>query len=352
MKAKILALLREKKTYVSGQQLSEEFGVSRTAVWKAINRLKKEGYRIDAVPKKGYLLREPDAETATGAASWTEQKDGDARKLPTEIYTRDDISSRLCTEWAGRTLYFYDVTGSTNAEVKRLAEEGALHGTVVVADMQTAGRGRRGRSWDSPAGTNIYFSILLKPDFAPDRASMLTLVIAHAIARCFRETLGLDATCIKWPNDIVIDGKKTCGILTEMSVEQDYIQYVVIGVGINVRRQTFPAEIADRAIALDEAATVISMIDRSKLLADILKFFEEDYEKFLQTDSMKPLQAFYNEMLVNRDREVCVLDPAGEYRGIAKGITETGELIVELPDGSRRRVYAGEVSVRGIYGYV
>ena len=333
MKAKILALLREKKTYVSGQQLSESFGVSRTAVWKAVNSLKNEGYPIEAVTNKGYLLRESE-----------------------EIYSQNDIASRLNTKWAGQTLYFYDVVGSTNAEIKRLAEEGAPHGTVAVADMQTAGRGRRGRSWDSPANTNIYFSILLRPGFAPGRASMLTLVIAHAVAKCFRETLGLSDIGIKWPNDIVMDGKKICGILTEMSVEQDYIQYVVIGVGINVRSQIFPAEIADRAIALDEViakhAQSAARVNRSVLLADILRYFEEDYENFLQTCSMKPLQDSYDKLLVNKDREVCVQDPAGEYKGTARGITETGELIVEMPDGSRREIYAGEVSVRGIYGYV
>ena len=266
-----------------------------------------------------------------------------------EIYSKSEIASRIQTRWAGKNVYFYDEIGSTNVEAKRLAEAGAPHGTLVVADMQTAGRGRRGRSWISPAGTNIYFTILLKPEFAPDQASMLTLVIAHAITKVFRDTLGL-AAGIKWPNDVVIDGRKTCGILTEMSLEQNDIQYVVIGVGINVRKQEFAPEIAERAIALDEVSA--RPVDRSRLLADVMSRFEKDYETFLRTCSMASLQDSYDEMLVNLDREVCVLDPAGEYRGIARGINERGELIVELKDKSLRNVYAGEVSVRGVYGYV
>lgn len=325
--------MREKKTYVSGQQLCEQFGVSRTAVWKAIEQLRKEGYQIAAVPRKGYLLTE-------------DEEDAGA-----EIFTQSELSSRIRTRWAGRPVYFYEQTGSTNLEAKHLAEAGSPHGTLVVADMQTAGRGRRGRTWISPAGTNIYFTIVLKPEFAPDRASMLTLVIAHAIARTFRDSLKLgDRVRIKWPNDIVIDGRKSCGILTEMSVEQDYIQHVVIGVGINVRRQEFAPEIAERAIALDEVCP--QPVDRSRLVAAIMSAFEEDYDRFVQTESMALLKTSYNQMLVNLDREVCVLDPAGEYRGVARGITDSGELIVELPDGSSREVFAGEVSVRGIYGYV
>ena len=155
---------------------------------------------------------------------------------------------------------------------------------------------------------------------------------------------------IKWPNDIVVDGKKVCGILTEMSMEQGYIQHIVIGVGINVRKQEFPEEIRDRAAAIDEQCGF--RISRSQLIADIMEAFEEDYEIFLRTHDLKGLRASYAELLVNQDREVCVLDPKGEYRGIARGINDQGELLVERQDGTVEEVYAGEVSVRGIYGYV
>ncbi|MDE7253086.1 MAG: biotin--[acetyl-CoA-carboxylase] ligase [Acetatifactor sp.] len=332
MKAKILALLRERKTYVSGQQLCEQFGVSRTAVWKAIEQLREDGHKIDAVPRKGYLLVE---EPGTD--------------LTREIYTQSEISSRMQTSWAGKKVYFYESIGSTNVQARQLAEEGASHGALIVTDMQTAGRGRRGRSWSSPAGINIYFTLLLRPGFHPSKASMLTLVMAHAVAEAIEEETGLTVG-IKWPNDIVIQGKKVCGILTEMSVEQDDIRHVVIGAGINVRRQDFAPELAEKAVCLDEVCG--RRVNRCRLLAAVMKAFERDYEAFEAAGSLEPLRASYDERLVNRGREVCVLDPAGEYRGVAKGITDMGELLVELSDGTVQKVFAGEVSVRGIYGYV
>lgn len=345
MKAKILELLREKKervaagtpeseAYVSGQELCEQFGVSRTAVWKAIGQLKKEGYIIEAVQNRGYRLLDQ-----------TE-----------EVYNQADIQSRLKTDWAGQSLLFFDSIDSTNIRAKLEAEQGAESGLLVVADMQSAGRGRRGRGWESPAGTNIYYTLMLKPDFSSDCAPMLTLVMALAVAKGIRQTLRRDSeeaaakVGIKWPNDIVVDGKKVCGILTEMSMEQSYIQHIVIGVGINVRKQEFPEEIRDRAAAIDEQCGFC--ISRSQLIADIMEAFEEDYEIFLQTHDLKGLRASYTELLVNQDREVCVLDPREECRGIARGINDQGELLVERQDGTVEEVYAGEVSVRGIYGYV
>ena len=319
MKAKILELLREKKervaagapeseAYVSGQELCEQFGVSRTAVWKAIGQLKKEGYVIEAVQNRGYRLLDQ-----------TE-----------EVYNQADIQSRLKTKWVAHPLQFFDSIDSTNIRAKLEAEQGAESGLLVVSDMQSAGRGRRGRGWESPAGTNIYYTLMLKPDFSSDCAPMLTLVMALAVAKGIRQTLRRDSeeaaakVGIKWPNDIVVDGKKVCGILTEMSMEQGYIQHIVIGVGINVRKQEFPEEIRDRAAAIDEQCGF--RISRSQLIADIMEAFEEDYEIFLQTHDLKGLRASYAELLVNQDREVCVLDPKGEYRGIAKGINDQGEL--------------------------
>lgn len=325
-KADILAWLKERGDYVSGQEICEHFGVSRTAVWKAIGQLRAQGCRIDAVPNRGYLLLDT-----------------------LEAYGADELKSLIHTKWAGQRLCYFDTLGSTNIQAKVEAENGAPHGTLVVADMQTAGRGRRGRGWVSPAKTNLYFTIMLRPDFAPEKASMLTLVMAHATARAIRAQTGLDCG-IKWPNDIVVNGKKICGILTEMSVERGYIHYVVIGVGVNVREQEFPSEIADKAACLD--AECGAKVSRSALLADIMSAFEEDYESFLAAGNLSCLKESYDRMLVNRDRQVCVLDPKGEFRGTARGITDTGELLVEKEDGESVQVYAGEVSVRGIYGYI
>lgn len=327
MKSEILSLLRERGDYVSGQELCGRFGVSRTAVWKAVNQLKKEGYCIEAVQNRGYLLAQED-----------------------EVFGQNELESRMKrTQWAGHPVTFYSGINSTNLQAKLDAESGAKQGALVVADMQTAGRGRRGRSWSSPAGTNVYFTLILKPDYAADRVSMVTLVMALAVAEGIRETCGMEAG-IKWPNDIVINGKKACGILTEMSVEREYIQHVVIGVGINVGLQEFAPEVAAAATSLQ--AECGRKVPRAALVAHIMEAFEKYYALFLEELDMSPLLEEYNRLLVNRGREVRILDPKGEFTGVSQGIDRTGELLVELPDKTVANVYAGEVSVRGICGYV
>ena len=328
MKSKIIKLLRQRGTYVSGQELCEHFGVSRTAVWKAMEQLKKDGYQIEAVKNRGYLLKE-DASRVFGHA---------------------EIASRLETDWIGHEFRYFDTVDSTNVRAKAMAEEGAPHGTLIVADEQTAGRGRRGRAWNSPAGSNLYYTLLLRPQISPGKAPMLTLVMAMAIAQGIQDMVEAKVG-IKWPNDIVINGKKACGILTEMnlSVEQGSIDYVVIGCGINVAKQEFPEEIRGRAIALEE---ICENVSRAELLNAVLTAFEDDYARFMETEDLSGLKEAYNAISVNFGRMVRVLDPKGEFEGIARGIRDTGELMVELPNKEIRDVYAGEVSVRGIYGYV
>lgn len=275
--------------------------------------------------------------------------------LDTQILNKSDFTNELtgsiCTRWAGQPVCVYESIDSTNAECTRLKQAGAKHGTVAMAMTQTAGRGRRGRSWDSPAGENLYFSLLLTPDIALDKAPMLTLIMAVATARGIGALTGHGAE-IKWPNDLVLDGKKVCGILTEMRMEQNRIDYVVIGVGVNVKDRGFSEELKDKATALETVCGPDVSIRPTRLLETILKAFEDLYEAFVTEGDLGFLLEEYNSLLINRDREVMVLDPQGNYNGIARGITDTGELIVELADGERREVFAGEVSVRGIYGYV
>ena len=273
-------------------------------------------------------------------------------------YDHAGISNLLATKWTGGRLQFYDATDSTNLRARAEAESGAPHGTLVVADQQTAGRGRWGRSWESPAGANIYFTLVLRPDLAPDKASMLTLTMAHSVSRAIARETGLDCK-IKWPNDIVVNGKKVCGILTEMGFGKDGGYHVVVGVGINVRSQHFAPELADKATSLEEEAGSLegeagseTQISRSRLLAGIMSIFEEDYETLMVCQDLTGIWDSYNHMLINRNAKVRVLDPKGEYDAKARGITKTGELLVETADGTVVQVYAGEVSVRGIYGYV
>ena len=251
--------------------------------------------------------------------------------------------------WAGKTILHEKQMDSTNEEAKRAGNAGAEEGIVFWADVQTAGKGRRGRSWYSHEADNLYFTILLRPQIAPDKASMLTLVIAYAVTKAIREFTGLEAQ-IKWPNDIVVAGKKVCGILCEMKLDGTRLDYCVAGVGINVGNQKFAEDIRNKATSLTKQCGM--EIDREGLLQAILGYFEKDYEEFLHYEDLSFLREEYNEWLVNQNRQVCVLEPQGEYEGVAKGITTTGELLVERADGQVQKVYAGEVSVRGLYGYV
>lgn len=326
MKGEILKLLKETDGYVSGQELCRRFGVSRTAVWKVINQLKEEGYEIEAVRNRGYALK--------GAG---------------DVLSEAELLSCLKTEWAGGRTVYFDATDSTNVQAKRLAEAHAPHGTLVVSDRQDGGKGRRGRSWASPSGVGIWMSLILRPEIAPSSASMLTLAAALAVREGIQEETGL-SPLIKWPNDLVLNGKKICGILTEMSTELMEIQYVITGIGINVNQREFPSEIRDTATSLSLEAG--RCFRRSSLIAAILKAFEKDYTAFLKTGDLSLLLEEYNACLVNRGKEVCILDPSGEYRAVAEGIDESGSLLVTLPDGTRREIISGEVSVRGIYGYV
>ena len=326
MKTEILKLLRASGDYISGQELCSLFGVSRTAVWKVINQLKEEGYGIEAVQNKGYRLR-----------------------LNPDVLSYSELKSRIRNNWAGGEIYYYEETGSTNIDAKRLGEEGAAHGTIVVADKQNAGRGRRGRAWQSPAGKDIYFTILLRPSFEPDKASGLTLVMALSVAQAVERKCNLKAG-IKWPNDVVLNGKKICGILTEMNMETDYIQHVVIGVGINVNLDEMPEEISQTATSiLREGGEKTA---RAELLQEVLARFEENYGMYEKELDLSYMREEYNSHLVNVGKQVKVLDPKGEFEGIARGINASGELLIETPDGKVAEVYAGEVSVRGMYGYV
>ena len=325
-KTEVLQLLRDSKDYVSGQQICESFGISRTAVWKIINQLKEEGYEIEAVQNKGYHL--------TGAP---------------DVLSLSELQSRMKTKMAGSHLLYFDVIGSTNVEAKKQAENGAPEGLLVVADKQEAGRGRRGRSWTSPAGANIFMTLLLRPRFVPEKASMVTLVMAVSVAQGIADISGLPAK-IKWPNDIVIHKKKAVGILTELTMETDYIQYLVCGVGINVNQTEFPEEIAKTATSL--CIEMGQTVQRASVIAAVMSYFENYYEKFIQAGDLSAILEEYNDRLVNRNAQVRVLDPKGEFSGTALGINKSGELLVKKEDGSVAEVYAGEVSVRGIYGYV
>lgn len=326
VKEKVLKVLTGAEGYVSGQSLCNELDVSRTAVWKCINQLKEEGYVIDAVTNKGYCLKEcPD------------------------VIDEEAVKARLNTRFFGKNVVFFEETDSTNNVIKKLAEEGAEHGTLAVCEIQTAGRGRRGRSWSSPKGSGIWMSFLLRPGIEPEAASMLTLVTAMAACKAISVKTDINPV-IKWPNDIVANGKKICGILTEMSAEVDWIHYVVVGIGINVNTESFPEDISKVASSIRMETG--KRINRSSLIAAFGEAFEEYYELFLKTQDMSLLKEEYNSHLANLNNKVKIMDASGEYTGTSQGINNQGELLVTDDNGILHVVRSGEVSVRGVYGYV
>lgn len=326
MKTEILRYLKETQDYLSGQELCERLGVSRTAVWKVIRQLQEDGYEIEAVRNRGYRLTES----------------GD-------MFTEAELKSVISTRVAGRNLVFLDTVDSTNTRAKQLAEAGAPDGTLIVAETQSAAKGRRGRAWMAPPGTGVWFSLMLRPQIEPEHASMLTIVAAMAVEKGIRDTTGLSGR-IKWPNDVVVDRKKVCGILTEMSADMDCVNHVVVGIGINANIREFPEELRDKATSL----LLVSgqAVKRSALLNAVLLAWEEYYGRYLPSEDLSLLAEEYNEKLAGLGGLVKVLAPKGEYTGISRGINHKGELLVEREDGTVTEVMSGEVSVRGIYGYV
>jgi BirA family biotin operon repressor/biotin-[acetyl-CoA-carboxylase] ligase len=333
MKTEILKKLRNTNEYISGQTICKELGVSRTAVWKAVNQLKEEGYEFEAVQNKGYKIA----------------------KYP-DLITKSEIESQIDQAAVIKNVKFFQEVDSTNNEAKRSAENGAADGTLFIAESQTGGRGRRGKNWVSPAGSGIWMSLLLRPQLTPTYAPMLTLIAAVAAAEAIAQVM-TDASpdvCtqvkIKWPNDIVVNGRKVCGILTEMSAEMDSIHFVVIGLGINVNTTEFEDSIKDIASSL--YAESGQHIKRAEIVLAFEKAFTRYYQYFQDKQDLSKVQDTYNSMLINVGRQVRVTEQNGDFTGIAKGTNEKGELIVQKQDGSEVCIAAGEVSVRGLYGYV
>lgn len=262
---------------------------------------------------------------------------------------RQSLEKAMQTKWAGKDIFYFETIDSTNAEAIRLAGKDGKHGTLVVANTQEMGRGRRGRSWFSPSETTISMSLLLFPDLEKEKASMLTLVQALAVSKAINEVAGLDSS-IKWPNDILIHEKKVCGILTEMELGAGASYGIIIGTGINVNQESFPTEIENMATSIKKEGG--KEISRVELIAKICTWFETYYAMFMETKDLSLLLEEYNQKLVSANKTVRVMDPSKEFSGKALGINSQGELLVEKEDGKVVNVYAGEVSVRGIYGYV
>ena len=324
MKDEILQMLKSRKDFISGQELCEHFQVSRTAVWKVMKQLQNDGYEIEAINRKGYrLIASPD------------------------VLTVPEILSVMPTEVMGRKIYYYDCLGSTNDQARMLAEQGAEEGSLIIAETQNTGKGRMGRAFFSPEGCGIWMSLILKPEIPPMDASMVALVGAMAVQEMMQD-YGITSG-IKWPNDIVIDGRKVTGILTEMSAGPDRINSIVIGIGINANMKFFPEELEKTAISMSMVTG--ENYHRAEIIACVMEHFEKNYREFLKTGDLRFLKERYNAGLIHKDKEIDVHEIRRVWRGISRGINDIGELIVSSDEGDVI-VRSGEVSIRGVYGYM
>lgn len=328
MKNKILKVLIDQKDgYISGENLSQMFGVSRTAIWKHIQTLKKEGYQIVSVTNKGYHLK---------------RKSSDVDQIALEQITHN---SGLI-----KHVLYLDQVDSTNVEAKRIAQTSDFNQTLIVAREQVKGKGRMGRSWSSEKDSGIWMSLLLKPSLSPDMVSKVTLIAAAAASRAIEEETGL-ITGIKWPNDIVINRKKVCGILAELSAEHGHIHYLVVGVGINVSQSAFEDSIVDKATSI-----VIENHGKSVNRLNIIKRFVETFEMYYNqfvNDGLYDSVVEYNikkSVTIGETVNITIGDQS--RTAFAKTIDDAGNLIVTNENGAEEAIFFGEVSVRGINGYV
>ena len=311
--------------FVSGEAISRALGVSRAAVWKKIVALREQGWQIESGGKRGYRLTAGDS---LDPALWT-------GSLTTARYGR------------GENRYEREVT-STNTVIKEMALAGAPDGSVCVAEAQTAGKGRLGRAWSAPAGQGLWVSALLRPGIPPEHAPLITLCAAMAMARAVREAADVDVR-IKWPNDLVCEARKLCGILLEISADPDRIEYVVVGTGVNMYSGAYPPELSGRAVSVEELTDGAVPL-RREVLTRYLAALEELMDR-LERQGFAGIAAEYRAQSCTLGSQVQV-SGAVEMTGVAEDIDGTGALLVRTDDGTLRRVLSGDVSVRGVMGYV
>lgn len=322
MKERIIQILKSRPDdFISGEQLSKELGCSRTAVWKHIDALREDGYAFEAVSKRGYrLLRAP------------------------HRLNEERLRDLLQTKTLGRSLHLFDTVDSTQTAAHHLVADGAPEGTLVIAERQTSGRGRMGRSWHSPKGTGIYMSLVLKPRVPLQFTPQLTLLAAVALCRGIKRHADVPIG-IKWPNDLLIRGKKVSGILLESNAEDERLRYIIagMGIGVNLLPDDYPPELRDIATSL--AIETGRTIEREPLIADVLLELEELYALYHE-QGFAPIRLMWEAYSASLNRPVRINSPQGVIEGIAEALDDSGGLLVRMPDGERLRVYSGEVELR------
>lgn len=316
MREKIIELLKKKQEYVSGDQISHRLGISRQALWKHIQELKDAGYEIVAVPHLGYRLE----------------------ALADRLYDFE-VRSGLGTSLFGKHVHYFEALASTMEAATQRALEGSPEGTVILAETQTKGKGRMGRSWFSPRYKGIYCSLIVRPQCLPSQASVLTLLAAVGIVEAVKEYTGLSAK-IKWPNDIFLGGKKVGGILTELNAEMDRINFAVIGVGLNVNNDK--KALASGAVSLKSYMDKADPINRVGLLQEILRKLEDNYLLFQKGEARRVLEKWKQHSITVGTR-VKVYYQARHIEGEAIDIDADGMLLVRRDTGIIEKVTAGDV---------
>lgn len=325
MKNKIIEIILNKgNEFISGEELSKQLGISRAGIWKHIKTLKEEGYNIESVNKKGYRLAEK----------------------PEDLLTHQNICHDLNTKFIGHNIMHFQTIDSTNDYAKKIASE-EKEGTVIISEEQSKGKGRLGRQWYSKSHEGIWMSIVLKPNIMPYKAPFITLIAGASIVKALND---LEVkTLIKWPNDIILNGKKISGILTELSAEIERVNHIVLGMGINVKTMEFSQEICDIATSLYKENYKVSRVD---IVRNILSEFERLYIDYVNNDSKEETLNICRQYSAIIGKDIYILNADNKEQVKCLDINEDGNLIVEKQDKSTREIMSGEVSIRGIKGYV
>ena len=319
--ARIFHRLSKAGDFLSGEVLCREFCITRSAVWKHIQLLRNEGYRVEALTGRGYRLT-----SLTGR--------------PVEA----EVAPFLTVRRFGRSILYHEITASTNMLAKSLASDGLQEGSVVVADAQTGGRGRMGRTWVSPSGVNLYFSLILRPGVPSIRVPQLTLLVAAAIHQALNSVVPGIAPLVKWPNDILINGRKVCGVLCEMQSEPDFTNFVVVGIGINVNQSEIPPELQDRATSLFlETGRLVS---RPELLASFLNYFEPLYDAWLLEEDLGFILPYLERYSLLQSKQVTIDQLKRTVSGTVSGIARGGELMLDGADGKTILISSGEAHLQ------
>ncbi|RIW33126.1 biotin--[acetyl-CoA-carboxylase] ligase [Bacillus salacetis] len=314
------AFTKAEGEFLSGQALADIAGCSRTAVWKHIEELRKEGFEFEAVKKRGYrIVKTPDRGS------------------------EEQIKPGLKTRFIGKAIHYIESVPSTQKIAHTLAQEGAEEGTAVIADEQTEGRGRLLRSWHSPRGTGIWMSIILKPQLPPQRAPQFTLIAAVAVVQAIEEVCGLSPE-IKWPNDILLNGRKVTGILTELQAEADKINSIIIGIGMNVNQKAedFPKEL--QSIATSLALEKEEKISRVQLIQKVMEKLEMYYDLYMEK-GFTPIKLLWESYAVSIGRHITARTITGSIHGKALGINEDGVLRIEDGAGTIHEVYSADIEL-------